>query len=74
VDALIGSDDSRSEANDPDVDAEGDRLYREAYCAVWPECRPHRAWPNIAYWRIVPERIRYRDYDRGPLVMEFALD
>jgi pyridoxine/pyridoxamine 5'-phosphate oxidase len=57
-----------------DLDDEVDRHYRETYYAAWPECRPHRAWPNIAYWRIVPAWIRYSDYDRGPLFIELTLD
>src|ERR1700761_7564020 len=24
--------------------------YQEIYFATWPECKPHRNWPNIAYF------------------------
>ena len=48
-----------------------DAGYREAYYAVWPECREHLTWPDLAYWRVVPHWARYSDYDRGPLIREF---
>ncbi len=57
-----------------DLDQERDRHYRESYYAVWPDGRARRTWPHLVYWRIIPAWIRYSDYDRGPLIIEFALD
>ena len=54
-------------------DGESDALYREAYYQAWPSGRDRRAWPNIAYWRIVPTWIRFSDYERGPLIVERTL-
>lgn len=44
--------------------------WREAYYSVWPDGRARLAWPDIAYWRIVPRWLRFSDFGRGPLIVE----
>ncbi len=56
------------------VTGEADALYREAYYSFWPDGRERLKWPNIAYWRIEPSWARYSDFDRGPLIVEFAFE
>ena len=53
------------------MDATDDQPCLAAYYAAWPECRDHRSWPKIAYWRIRARWARYSDYDRGPLIAAF---
>ena len=50
---------------------DADRRCLEAYYAAWPDGRRRAAWPNLVYWRVVPRWVRYSDYDRGPLIVEF---
>lgn len=57
-----------------DLDAEGDRAYRETYYRAWPDGRTRRTWPNIAYWRINPTWTRYCDYRGSPVIVESMLD
>jgi pyridoxine/pyridoxamine 5'-phosphate oxidase len=40
--------------------------FRDVYFSQWPECREHINWPDIAYFVVHPEWIRYTDYDRKP--------
>lgn len=44
--------------------------YQEAYFAVWPECRIHINWPDIAYFVVRPVWIRFSDYDKSPPLIE----
>ena len=44
--------------------------YQEVYFAVWPECRSHLSWPNVAYFVVAPKWIRYSDYDQNPPQIE----
>ena len=47
--------------------------FQEAYFAQWPECREHMNWPEITYFVVRPEWIRYTDYDqKPPLIQELA--
>ena len=49
-----------------------ERLQR-IYFEVWPDCRSHLTWPDIAYFVVRPRWIRYSDYDQSPpLVQEFV--
>ena len=51
-----------------------DMKYLDAYYAAWPDGRERAKWPKIAYWRIRPRWARFSDYNRGPLIAEFAFD
>jgi hypothetical protein len=46
------------------------KRYQEIYFAVWPKCRPHLNWPDIAYFVVQPRWIRYTDYDQKPPIIE----
>ncbi len=47
--------------------------FKEVYFAQWPECRKHMNWPEITYFVVRPEWIRYTDYDQEPpLIQEIA--
>lgn len=37
---------------------------REAYYAAWPDGRSRLAWPNLRYWCVSPNWVRFTDYDR----------
>jgi len=63
----------QGEAHAVSVDGSGDAPYRETYFQNWPSGRDRLAWANLTYWRIVPEWIRYSDYEKGPLIMERTL-
>ncbi len=46
----------------------------DLYFAVWPECRAHLTWPDIAWFVIEPRWIRFSDYDqRPPFIQELSL-
>lgn len=51
-----------------------DAKYLGAYYTAWPDGRDRAKWPKIAYWRITPRWVRFSDYNRGPLIAEFAFD
>jgi len=53
------------EPDEPDL-----KRYQEMYFAVWPECKAHRSWPDIAYFVVRPRWIRYSDYDQKPCFIE----
>jgi hypothetical protein len=44
--------------------------YQETYFAVWPDCIAHLSWPDIAYFVVRPQWIRFSDYDQGPPLIE----
>lgn len=44
--------------------------YQEIYFSIWPECRAHLSWPDIAYFVVHPRWIRFSDYDRNPPLIE----
>jgi pyridoxine/pyridoxamine 5'-phosphate oxidase len=44
--------------------------YQEIYFTVWPDCRAHMSWPDIAYFVVQPRWIRYSDYDQTPPCIE----
>lgn len=47
--------------------------YQQVYFEAWPECRAHLSWPDIAYFVVRPQWIRYSDFDqRPPLIEEFT--
>jgi hypothetical protein len=46
------------------------KRYQEMYFAVWPECKAHMNWPDIAYFVVRPRWIRYSDYDQKPPIIE----
>ncbi len=46
--------------------------YKQAYYQAWPDGPSRANWPNLAYIRVRPVWARYSDYDRGPLIAEFA--
>lgn len=41
------------------------------YFRVWPDCRAHEAWPDVAYCSIRPHWLRYSCYFRGPTIVAF---
>jgi hypothetical protein len=50
------------------------KRYQRRYFAVWPECRAHLQWPDIAYLVVRPRWIRHSDYgQKPPLIEGFAL-
>jgi|SRR5579871_3201863 len=54
------------------VAGRADDELRAAYYAAWPDGRDRLTWPNLAYWCVAPTWARYSDFDRGPLIREFA--
>jgi hypothetical protein len=54
------------------VDGAQDADLRSLYYEVWPDGRDRLKWPNLAYWCIAPRWARYSDFDRGPMIKEFA--
>jgi len=46
------------------------KRYQDAYFAIWPECRTHINWPDIAYFVVRPAWIRFSDYDQNPPLIE----
>jgi general stress protein 26 len=44
--------------------------YQETYFTAWPESRAHMDWPDIAYFVVRPQWIRYSDYDHSPPIIE----
>lgn len=55
----------------PPRGSEGDAL-REAYYLTWPDGRARRAWPDLAYWRVVAVWVRFTDYDADPVVTQLV--
>lgn len=53
------------------LEPQGAELTRvqESYCAIWPECRSHLTWNDIAYFAVRPTWIRYSDFNRSPAVI-----
>ncbi len=46
--------------------------YLDEYFAVWPECKSHLQWPDIAHFLIRPQWIRHSDYaQEPPMIQEF---
>lgn len=46
---------------------------QQIYFDVWPECRAHLTWPDIVYFVVRPQWIRYSNYDQNPpLIREFS--
>ena len=41
------------------------------YFRAWPECRAHESWPDVAYFSIRPQWLRYSCFLRGPTIAEF---
>jgi hypothetical protein len=39
------------------------------YLTVWPECRAHLDWPDIAYFVVRPRWIRFSDYGQRPALI-----
>ncbi len=39
---------------------------KETYFTKWPECRAHESWPDIAYFLVRPQWVRYSDYNQSP--------
>jgi pyridoxine/pyridoxamine 5'-phosphate oxidase len=44
--------------------------YQQFYFEAWPECRDHLSWPGVAYFVVLPQWIRYSDFDRRPPLIE----
>ena len=43
---------------------------KAAYFRAWPDGRARENWPNIAYFVVKPQWIRYSNYAAGPPVVE----
>jgi len=52
---------------------EGSELERAKrdYFRIWPECRAHERWPDVAYFSVRPTWLRYPCYLESPTIMEF---
>ena len=47
--------------------------YQPIYFDAWPECRAHLTWPDITYFVVRPQWIRYSDFAQNPpLIREFV--
>ena len=47
--------------------------YQPIYFDAWPECRAHLTWPDITYFMVRPQWIRYSDFAQSPpLMREFV--
>jgi len=44
---------------------------KPSYFRTWPECRAHESWPNVAYFSVRPNWLRYSCYLQGALRLEF---
>ena len=50
------------------IQPQADELARaqEIYFRKWPECVAHLTWPEISYFLVRPQWIRYSDYNQDP--------
>lgn len=44
--------------------------YQRVYFEAWPECRSHLTWPEIVYFVVRPQWIRYSDFGQQPAVIQ----
>jgi hypothetical protein len=46
---------------------------KELYFNIWPDGRTREAWPDIAYFVVKPQWMRFSRYSDPPIIAEFNL-